>query len=81
MYSTNNELKPYSSKEIIDKEPKFKIDDIVRISKYENIFAKGYSPNCSEEVFVIKNIKNMVLWTYVINYPHGEEINWTFYKK
>ena len=51
------------------------------MSKYENIFAKGYSPNCSEEVFVIKNIKNMVLWTYVINYPNGEEINGTFYKK
>ena len=37
-----------------DEDPKFKIGDIVRISKYKNIFAKGYVPNQSEEVFVIK---------------------------
>ena len=38
----------------IDKDPKFKVGDHVRISKYKNIFAKGYTPNWSEEVFVIK---------------------------
>ena len=43
-----------SSKEINGKDPKFKIVDIVRISKYKNIFAKGCTPNWSEEVFVIK---------------------------
>ena len=37
-----------------DKNPKFKVRDHVRISKYKNIFAKGYTPNWSEEVFVIK---------------------------
>ena len=42
------------SKEVNNKDPKFKVDDHVRISKYKNIFAKGYTPNCSEEVFVIK---------------------------
>ena len=42
-----------SSKEINNKDPKFKIGDIVRISKYKNIFAKDYIPNLSEEVFVI----------------------------
>ena len=42
-----------SNKEHNDKDPKFKIGDIVRISKYKNIFAKGYTPNWSEEVFVI----------------------------
>ena len=52
-----------SSKEINDKDPKFKIGDIVRISKYKNIFAKGYVPNWSKEVFVIKNVKNTVPWT------------------
>ena len=41
----------------IDKDPKFKAGDQVRISKYKNIFAKGYTPNWSEEVFVIKKIK------------------------
>ena len=55
-----------SSKEINNKNPKFKIDDTVRISKYKNIFAKGYTPNWSE-VFVIKEVKNIVPWTYVIN--------------
>ena len=42
-----------SSKEINDKDPKFKIGNIFRISKYKNIFAKGYVPNRFEEVFVI----------------------------
>ena len=63
-----------SSKEINDKDPKFKIGDIVRISKYKNIFAKGYTPNWSEEVFVIKKVKNTVLWTYIVNGLNGEEI-------
>ena len=39
------------------KNPKFKIGDYIRISKYKNIFAKGYTPNWSEEVFVVNNIK------------------------
>ena len=55
------------------KDPKFKIGDHVRISKYKNIFAKGYTPNSSEEVFVISKIKNTVLWTYVITDLNGEE--------
>ena len=41
-------------KEVNDKDPKFKFGDNIRISKYKNIFAKGYTPNWSEEVFVIK---------------------------
>ena len=49
-----------SSKEINDEDPRFKIGDIVRISKYKNIFAKGYVPNWSEKVFVIKKVKNTV---------------------
>ena len=67
-------------KEVNDNDPKFKIGDHVRISKYKNIFAKGYTPNWSEEVFVIKEIKNTVPWTYVINDLNGEEITGTFYK-
>ena len=68
-------------KEVNDKDPKFKIDDHVRISKCKNIFAKGYTPNWSEEIFVIKEIKNTVPWTYVINDLNGEEIIGTFYEK
>ena len=50
-----------STKEINYKHTKSKIDDVVRISKYKNIFVKGYVPNWSEEVFVIKKFKNTVL--------------------
>ena len=70
-----------SGKEINNKYPKFKIGDIVRISKYKNIYAKGYTPNWSEEVFVIKKVKNTAPCTYVINDLKGEEIVGTFYEK
>ena len=70
-----------SRKEINNKDPKFKIGNIVRISKYKIIFAKGFTPNWSEEIFVIKKVKNIVLWTCVINDLNGEEIVGTFYKK
>ena len=55
------------NKEINDQDPKFKIGNIVRISKYKNVFAKGYVPNWSEEVFVIKKIKSTFPWIYVIS--------------
>ena len=70
-----------ADKEINNKDPRFKVGDRVRISKYKNIFAKGYMPNWSEEVFVIKKVKNTVPWTYVINDLNGEEITRTFYEK
>ena len=53
--------------EIKDEDPKFKISDIIRISKHENIFGKGYVPNWSEKVFVIKKVKHTVPWAYVIS--------------
>ena len=65
-YHTSIKMKPVDvkdntyidfKKEINDKNPKFKVCDHVRISKYNNIFAKGYMPNWSEEIFVIKKIK------------------------
>ena len=68
-------------KKINNKDPKFKVGDRVRISKSKNIFAKGYAPNWSEKVFVIKKVKNTVPWTYVINDLNGEEITGTFYEK
>ena len=68
-------------KEVNDKNSKFKFGDYVRISKYKNIFAKGYMPNWSEEVFIISKIKNTVPWTYLINNLNGEEIIGTFYEK
>ena len=70
-----------SSKEINNKDPKFKIGDIVRISSYKNIFTKGYTPNWSEEVFVIKKVKNTAPWKNVINDLNGDDIVGTFYEK
>ena len=64
-----------------EKDSKFKVVDHVRISKYENIFAKEYTQNWSEEVFVIDKIKKTIPWTSVISYLNGEEIIGTFYGK
>ena len=47
-------------KEVNDNDPKFKVGDRMRISEYKNIFAKGYTPNWSEEIFIIKKIKDTV---------------------
>ena len=89
-YHTTIKMKPIdvkdntyinANKEINNKDPKFKVGDHVRISKYKNIFAKGYMPNWSEEVFVIKKVKNTIPWTYVISDLNGEEIIGTFYEK
>ena len=89
-YHTTNKMQPIdvknntyinTDKEIHNKDPKFKVGDRVRISKYKNIFAKSYTSNWSEEVFVIKKVKNTVPCTYVINDLNGEEITGTFYEK
>ena len=64
-----------------DKDPKFQVRDHGSISKNKTIFAKGYTPNWSEEFFIIKKVKTTVLWTYVINCLNGKEIIGTFYEK
>ena len=64
-----------------EKDPKFKVGDRVRISKYKNIFSKGYTENWSEEVFIISKIKSTVPWTYVISDLNGEPITGIFYEK
>ena len=63
------------------KGPKFKFNDHERISKYKNIFAKGYVPNWSEEVFIVNEIKNTVPWTYTISDLNGEKVIGTFHEK
>ena len=89
-YHTTIKIKPIdvkyntyinADKKINNKDPKFKVGDHVRISKYKNIFTKAYMPNWSKEIFVIKKIKNTVPWTYVINDLNGEEIIGSFYEK
>ena len=69
------------SEETNEKDPKFKVGDNVRISKYKNIFAKGYTPNCSKDVFVVNKVQNTIPWTYLINDLNGEEIKGSFYEK
>ena len=64
-----------------EKDPKFKAGDRVRISKYKNIFAKGYIQNWSKEVFIISKIKNTVPWTYVISDLNSQPIARSFYDK
>ena len=69
------------NEESIEKDPKFKVGDHVRISKCKNIFAKGYALNWSEEIFCSE--KNTVPWTYVLNDLNCklEEIVGSFYEK
>ena len=69
------------NKDFNKKDPKFKVGDYVRISKYKNIFAKGYFPNRSEETFAVSGIKNTVPWTYVVSDLNGEKVNGSFYQK
>ena len=70
-----------SKEDFNKKDPKFKVSDHVRISKYTVISAKGYTLNWSEEVFAINKIKNTVSWTYVINDLNVEEIIGSFCEK
>ena len=78
-YIDSTEL--HSIKGVNDKDPEFRVGNHVRISKQKNIFAKGYTPNCSEDVFVIKKVKNTVPWAYVINDLNDDEIVKKFYEK
>ena len=74
---------PYinSSKEINVEDHKLKIGDIAGISKYKNNFAKSYALNWSEDVLVIKKVKNTVPWTFVMSDLKGQKVVETFYKK
>ena len=90
IYQSTIKLKPVDLKsssyidinrEISDKDPAFEVGDYVRISKCKNIFAKGYSPNWSEKVFVIKKVKNDVPWTFVIEKLNGAKYVETPYEE
>ena len=64
-----------------EKDPKHKVGDHVRITKYRNIFANGYFQNRSEQVFVVCKIKNKVPWNCVIHDLNGEPLTGRFYEK
>ena len=70
-----------SIEHINDEDPKFKLVVFVRISKYKNIFAKGYVPNWSEKVFVVKKVKNTASYMDIISDLKDKEILEKFYKK
>ena len=80
-FSIEFSIELHYSKEVNDNDHKFKVSDHLRISKYKNIFAKGYTPNWSEEGFVIKRVENTVPWTHAINDLNDGEIIGTFYEK
>ena len=64
-----------------EKNSRFKVGDRVRISKFKNIFAKGYTPNWSREIFIVNKIKDTVPYTYNLNDLDYEEIIGSFYDK
>ena len=68
----NDSVAEYNE-EFNEKDPKFKVNDHVRISKYQTIFAKGYALNWSEEILIKNQIKNTVPPTYLISDLNGEE--------
>ena len=63
------------------KAPKFKVNDRVRITKYKNIFSKGYTENWSREIFIIDSILKTNTWTYKMKDINGEKIIGKFYEK
>ena len=69
------------NKDSNENDPKFNNGDHVRVSKYKNIFAKEYTQNWSEEVFVFSKIKDTVPWTYVISDLNGKPITGSFHGK
>ena len=70
-----------SSKDINMKNAKFKISDTIRISKYKNMFTKGYTPNWSEEVFLIKKVKNTFHGNMLLVILKEKKLLETFTKK
>ena len=84
------EMKPIDVREInksvyIDehneKDSRFKVGDRVRISRYKNIFAKGYTPNWSKEIFIVDKVNDTVRYTYNLEDLNDEEIIGSFYDK
>ena len=64
-----------------EKDSRFKVGDRVRISKFKNIFAKGYTPNWSSEIFIVDKINDTVPYTYNLKDLNDEEIVGSFYDK
>ena len=78
------DIRDHNNRVYIDehnKKDRFNIGDSVRISKFKNIFAKGYTPNWSREIFIINKINDTVPYTYNIKDLNDEEIIGSFYDR
>ena len=64
-----------------EKDSRFKVGDRVRISKFKNIFAKGYAPNWSSEIFIVDKVNDAVPYTYSLKDLNDEEIIGSFYDR
>ena len=64
-----------------EKDRRFKVGDRVRTSKFKNIFAKGYTPNWSKEIFIVNKINDTVPYTYNLKDLNYEEIMGSFYDR
>ena len=64
-----------------EKDSRFKVGDRVRISKFKNIFAKGYTPNWSKEIFIVDKTNDTVPYTYNIKDLNGDTIIGSFYDR
>ena len=64
-----------------EKSARYNIGDRNRISKFKNIFAKGYTPNWSSEIFIVNKINDTVPYTYNLKDLNDEEINSSFYDR
>ena len=69
------------SKENDYKDAEFKLGDYVKVSKYKNIFAKGNVPNWSEDIFVIKKVKRIMLWTCFVEHLSRKKLLERFMKR
>ena len=64
-----------------EKDSRFKVGDRVRISKFKNIFAKGYAPNWSSKIFIVDKANDTTPYTYVLKDLNDEEIIGSFYDR
>ena len=71
----------YSNNSTLSKKPKFKVGDTVRIVKKKKTFEKGFTPNWTEELFTIEEVKPTKPYTYKIKDKQGEEVKGTFYEQ
>ena len=66
---------------VIKKNATYNVGDRVRIPKFKNIFAKGYTPNWSRERFIVNKINDTVPYTYNLKDLNDEEIIGSFYDR